>query len=186
MLHINNFLAFVLLCSITVLSTNVFARNNFSTLTYQGEDFYPTEEFYGQTKMITPKIKNIDNNIKMALLADYSKWRGTRYYLGGTTHSGVDCSALVQHLFKDSLHTSLPRTTSQQIMDGEKININSLRPGDLIFFKISPSDRHVAAYVGSHLFIHASKIRGVTISSLEQPYWADHFETARRPESLRK
>lgn len=44
----------------------------------------------------------------------------------------------------------------------------------------APSTRHVGVYVGNNQFIHASKIRGVTISDLDNTYWASHYETARR------
>jgi len=86
----------------------------------------------------------------------------------------------MQHLFRDSLQKSLPRTTFQQIRNGRKVSKNNLKPGDLVFFKTSPGDRHVGVYVGDHQFIHASKIEGVTISSLDNQYWVDHYETARR------
>lgn len=120
--------------------------------------------------------------IKAALLSQYSNWKGTRYHWGGTTHSGVDCSALMQHLFSDSLHQSLPRTTFEQIKNGKKVSKHNLKPGDLVFFKTTPGDRHVGVYIGDDQFIHASRIEGVTISSLDNQYWVDHYETARRLE----
>ncbi len=120
--------------------------------------------------------------IKTALLSQYARWKGTQYHWGGTTHSGVDCSALMQHIFNDSLHTELPRTTFEQIKNGTKVSKNNLKPGDLVFFKTTPGDRHVGVYIGDSQFIHASKIEGVTISSLYNQYWADHYETARRLE----
>ncbi|CAM3860394.1 NlpC/P60 family protein [Rahnella bruchi] len=122
--------------------------------------------------------------IKASLLSEYSNWKGTHYRLGGTTHKGVDCSALMQHIFNASLHQQLPRTTFQQIKNGQKISINDLKPGDLVFFKTSSRDRHVGVYVGDNQFIHASKIEGVTISSLDNQYWINHYETARRLELM--
>lgn len=118
--------------------------------------------------------------IKATLLTKYSHWQGTQYKLGGTTRRGVDCSALMQHFFDDSLNKQLPRTTSMQIKHGRKVSKENLKPGDLIFFKTTPTDRHVGVYVGNKQFIHASQIKGVTISSLNNPYWDDRYETARR------
>ncbi|QLK62490.1 glycoside hydrolase [Enterobacteriaceae bacterium Kacie_13] len=120
--------------------------------------------------------------IKAALLSQYSNWKGTQYHWGGTTHSGVDCSALMQHIFNDSLHKELPRTTFEQIKNGRIVSKNNLKPGDLVFFKTTPGERHVGVYIGDDQFIHASKIQGVTISSLNNQYWVDHYETARRLE----
>lgn len=119
-------------------------------------------------------------HIKAELLAKYSHWKGTKYKFGGTTLRGVDCSALMQHLFDDALNKQLPRTTSKQIKHGRQVSKQNLKPGDLVFFKTTPTERHVGVYVGNKQFIHASRTKGVTISSLENPYWVDRYETARR------
>ncbi len=78
------------------------------------------------------------------------------------------------------MNMSLPRTTGEQINHGFHIAQNELKPGDLVFFKTSKATRHVGVYVGNNEFIHASKIKGVTISSLANNYWQAHYETARR------
>ncbi|TNV11480.1 glycoside hydrolase [Buttiauxella sp. B2] len=118
--------------------------------------------------------------IKSALLNQYSKWKKTRYKLGGTTRHGVDCSALMQNIFIDALNKKLPRTTFQQIKKGIHINKGNLKPGDLVFFKTGSNHRHVGVYLGNSQFIHASTSQGVTISSLTNQYWVQHYETARR------
>ncbi|HEX4502036.1 MAG TPA: NlpC/P60 family protein [Scandinavium sp.] len=119
-------------------------------------------------------------NIKSKILAQYSQWKGTRYHFGGSSHRGIDCSALMQAIFHGSMSMNLPRTTSEQIHNGYHIAQNQLKPGDLVFFKTSGSTRHVGVYVGNNEFIHASKIKGVTVSSLANNYWQAHYETARR------
>ncbi|GBU12214.1 hypothetical protein AwEntero_08150 [Enterobacterales bacterium] len=122
--------------------------------------------------------------VKTALLAQYSHWKGTEYHWGGTTHDGVDCSSLMQQIFNDSMHKKLPRTTVQQIKKGERVSKKNLKPGDLVFFKTQPDTRHVGVYIGDNEFIHASKSQGVTISSLDDQYWINHYETARRLELM--
>lgn len=144
--------------------------------------FYQTELLDVNPSPVYEGNTGKSKNIKAALLSQYSRWKGTQYHWGGTTHRGVDCSALMQHIFNDSLHTELPRTTFEQIKNGTKVNKNNLKPGDLVFFKTTPGDRHVGVYIGDDQFIHASKIQGVTISSLTNQYWVDHYETARRLE----
>lgn len=128
------------------------------------------------------KVSNskISEHVKAELLTKYSHWQGTQYKLGGTTRRGIDCSALMQHFFDDALNKPLPRTTSLQIKHGREVGKENLKPGDLVFFKTTPTDRHVGVYVGNKQFIHASQIKGVTISSLDSPYWGDRYETARR------
>ncbi|ELY3466846.1 C40 family peptidase [Cronobacter universalis] len=118
--------------------------------------------------------------LKRALLSRYAGWKGTRYHLGGTTHRGVDCSALMQHLFAESASVSLPRTTSQQIRKGTAVRKTALQPGDLVFFSTGPRQRHVGVYIGDNQFIHASKEKGVTISSLSNGYWRARYLAARR------
>lgn len=86
----------------------------------------------------------------------------------------------MQVIFHGSMQMMLPRTTGEQIRNGVLISQDNLKPGDLVFFKTSGSTRHVGVYVGNNEFIHASKIKGVTVSSLANNYWQAHYETARR------
>lgn len=125
-----------------------------------------------------PHLKPVDTKSK--ILKQYFNWEGTRYLFGGHSHRGIDCSALIQEIFRDAVDTPLPRTTGEQILKGHHVAKGNLKPGDLVFFQTSPGTRHVGVYVGNHEFIHASKIKGVTISSLENRYWNSHYETSRR------
>ena len=126
-------------------------------------------------------LEHRDNGpLRGRILEQYQKWKGTHYAWGGTTRRGVDCSALMQHLFSDAAHLSLPRTTGEQIHRGVQIAQYSLKPGDLIFFQTGPNRRHVGVYIGNSEFIHASTSHGVTVSTLADNYWQSHFITARR------
>ncbi|MGL4430935.1 MAG: NlpC/P60 family protein [Silvania sp.] len=118
--------------------------------------------------------------LRTRILTQYHHWKGTHYRWGGTTHNGVDCSALMQHLFRDAAHLSLPRTTGEQIHRGVKVEELSLQAGDLVFFQTGEHRRHVGVYIGDHQFIHASTSQGVTVSDLSDDYWQAHFITARR------
>lgn len=118
--------------------------------------------------------------LRTRILVQYQQWKGTHYQWGGTTHNGVDCSALMQHLFQDAAHLSLPRTTGEQIHRGIQVEELSLKAGDLVFFQTGEHRRHVGVYIGGHQFIHASLTQGVTVSDLNDDYWQAHFITARR------
>lgn len=118
--------------------------------------------------------------LRTRILVQYQQWKGTHYQWGGTTHNGVDCSALMQHLFQDAAHLSLPRTTGEQIHRGIQVEELSLKAGDLVFFQTREHRRHVGVYIGGHQFIHASLTQGVTVSDLNDDYWQAHFITARR------
>lgn len=118
--------------------------------------------------------------LRSRILDQYQKWKGTQYQWGGTTQRGVDCSALMQHLFSDAAHLDLPRTTSEQIHRGVQVAQYRLRPGDLVFFQTGPNRKHVGVYIGDSQFIHASSSQGVTVSTLTDSYWQERFITARR------
>lgn len=118
--------------------------------------------------------------LQSRLLAEYAHWEGTRYRFGGHSHQGIDCSALMQELFRGAVNTPLPRTTGELLSTGRYVTRRALQPGDLVFFKTSATTRHVGVYVGNNAFIHASKMKGVTVSSLASTWWQDHYETARR------
>ncbi|MFC3023995.1 C40 family peptidase [Vibrio zhugei] len=105
----------------------------------------------------------------------YEKWRGVPYRWGGTTPTGVDCSALVQIAYEKTWQVALPRTTKQQSLVGKRIAPSHARYGDLVFFHITKNEKHVGLYLGKQRFIHASSSKGVMISRLNNPYWAARF-----------
>lgn len=176
-----NIIALVFLFSPLIVSTNSFAFNLPKEFASLGTKTISHRNSFSEHDSFMSKNNSRDTeNIRSAILSQYSNWKGTRYHLGGTTHNGVDCSALMQKIFSASFGQSLPRTTTQQIHNGQQVSKETLKPGDLVFFKTSPGQRHVGVYVGNNKFIHASSSEGVTMSSLANHYWVDHYETARR------
>ncbi len=88
-----------------------------------------------------------------------SRYLGVPYAWGGTDPaSGLDCSGLVQRVYKD-LGIDLPRTSSQQATSGTPVaNLGEARPGDLVFFDNSSSRAgidHVGIYIGDGKMIAA-------------------------------
>ncbi|ABI59133.1 NlpC/P60 family protein [Nitrosomonas eutropha] len=120
-------------------------------------------------------LENDPSFVRKRLYSQYQEWRGTRYRLGGTDHTGVDCSALVRIIFKEEFGFTLPRTALSQAEFGEKISRNELMPGDLVFFKTGGRSWHVGIYLDSKKFLHASSSQGVTISSLDNTYWKSRY-----------
>ncbi|OOH91297.1 endopeptidase [Pasteurellaceae bacterium 15-036681] len=109
-------------------------------------------------------------------------WKGTRYRLGGTTRSGVDCSGFMQVTFRDLFGINLPRMTVDQAKVGKHVSKGSLQTGDLVFFKTGrgPNGRHVGVYVKDGQFLHASTKGGVIYSDINSPYWSKTYWQARR------
>ncbi|HEX2205044.1 MAG TPA: SH3 domain-containing C40 family peptidase [Longimicrobium sp.] len=95
-----------------------------------------------------------------AMCATATRWLGVPYLWGGVTHGGVDCSGLVQAVYRLHGHV-LPRDSDQQSRAGREIDpgpeFESLRPGDLCFFTEDPGRvTHVVMSTGGPEIIHAS------------------------------
>jgi hypothetical protein len=117
-------------------------------------------------------------------IASYAQqFLGTPYVWGGNSlTSGVDCSGLVQQVFKH-FGINLPRVTYDQIGQGQAVPMNKLQPGDLLFFHTESSNQadHVGIYIGNGKFIEAPRPgKSVQISDLKSGYYADTFLGARR------
>ena len=113
---------------------------------------------------------------------------GTQYVWGGNDlKKGVDCSGLVQQVYKN-FGIDLPRTTYDQVNSGSPVGINGLRAGDLVFFdtdgKGTPS--HVGIYLGGGKMIHAPRPgKGVEVVDMTQGYYMDRFLGGRRLDNVR-
>jgi cell wall-associated NlpC family hydrolase len=108
---------------------------------------------------------------------------GVRYRFGGNTpETGLDCSGLVQLVFKESFGLVLPRRAAQMSQVGGNISKDELKPGDLVFFNtLKRAFSHVGIYVGEGKFVHAPSSGGkVRVESLNTPYWVTRFNGARR------
>lgn len=78
------------------------------------------------------------------------------YYLwGGTVGPNYDCSGLIQAGFAAS-GIWLPRDSYQQAAFTQKIEIEELLPGDLVFFGTPEKVNHVGLYLGDGCYIHSS------------------------------
>lgn len=109
-------------------------------------------------------------------------WLGTPYRLGGTTRKGIDCSAFVQQLYDNVFNTSLVRTAFQQFGMAKRLfSDDSLKEGDLVFFRtVSSRISHVGVYITNKHFVHSCSSKGVTVSSLDEKYWARTYAGAGR------
>ena len=105
---------------------------------------------------------------------------GSPYCYGGEGPSCFDCSGFVRFVF-DSNGISIPRSSREQMKVGERIpGGKSLRPGDILFFRISKKIMHSGIYLGSGSFVHAPRSGGRVRRELWGGYWEKHFLFARR------
>lgn len=118
-----------------------------------------------------------------ALIDHGMGYLGIRYRRGGTSpETGLDCSGLVQNVFRHSLGLQLPRTAADMARLGEKVDKHELMPGDLVFFKTSRrAFSHVGIYVGEGRFLHSPSSGGVVrVESMGKKYWRARYNGARR------
>ena len=107
---------------------------------------------------------------------------GTPYVYGGTGSYGFDCSGFVYYTY-GKLGFDLMRCADEQMRNGIAVSKDGLQAGDLVFFRDHGSPwlaTHVGIYVGNNQMIHASTSKGITIDSLDMPYYAERYVGARR------
>lgn len=156
------------------------------------EEFYILESTY--TKYVSKEILEYydDENIKKII--NYALELYTLPYKWGGTdiEKGIDCSYFVKYIYS-KIGINLPRTSREQFKVGKEVSKDELMCGDLVFFKKITYRKvkgktkkyeyinHVGIYLKDNEFIHAARgSKRVTISSLSEPYYKNHFAGARR------
>jgi cell wall-associated NlpC family hydrolase len=134
-----------------------------------------------QLKYAIATDASVEKLTNIPLLEVIDKWWGTKYCMGGSTDNCIDCSAFTQVIMRDVYQLSLPRTSQEQYNLAEKIELEDLREGDLVFFNTSGRDiSHVGVYLLNNKFVHAATSGGVMISDLNEKYWQPRFRGAGR------
>lgn len=110
-----------------------------------------------------------------------NEWYGAPYKYGGCRKSGVDCSCFTDILYERVYGYKAARTTAEIFKGCDKVNMKSIKEGDLLFFITNGrSISHVGVYLKSSKFVHASTSRGVIISDLNEAYYKKNFHSAGR------
>ena len=93
---------------------------------------------------------------------------GRPYVWGGEDlMNGTDCSGFTQGVYAH-FGLQIPRTSSEQSYAGERIDVRSAKPGDLVFYAQDGQVVHVMLYIGNGQVVHAeSSDTGIVISNLD-------------------
>lgn len=113
------------------------------------------------------------------------KWLHTPYLWGGMDERGIDCSAFLQRLLAEVYTIHIPRTSVQQFLTQRVERFSSVKycsEGDLVFFRTLPDTyvSHVGLYLTNDMFVNSSSSKGVSIASLNDPYWKKRYVAAGR------
>ncbi|WP_197084816.1 transglycosylase family protein [Saccharothrix sp. ST-888] len=94
---------------------------------------------------------------------------GQAYVYGGSSDGGWDCSGLTQAAFRQA-GISLPRVAADQADVASRVSLDSLQPGDLLFWSNNGSNSgvyHVAIYIGDGKYVEAANPKaGVKIETI--------------------
>lgn len=106
---------------------------------------------------------------------------GAPYRYGGSGPEAFDCSGLVAYAHQQA-GIAVPRTAAEQFSKATPVKRRELRPGDLVFFRLSGRDvGHVGIYAGDDRFVHAPQSGGhVRLASLEDEWYRQRFVGAGR------
>jgi cell wall-associated NlpC family hydrolase len=159
----------------TFCSQQLYPKPSFLNIESQTEknklkDFMDT----GYENVINTHMTNANEIIKTA-----QKYLGVPHCMGGTTMECMDCSGLLVTVFA-SYGIQLPHNSEELARYGKIIaGMDELIKGDLVFFirtyKTDKLITHSGIYVGNNKFIHTSTSNGVTITSLNDPWWNEKF-----------
>lgn len=103
-------------------------------------------------------------------VVDYAlQFVGNPYVWGGTSlTNGADCSGFTQSVMGDN-GISINRTAGQQSQGGRTVSLDSIQPGDLLFYEGSGDYGigHVSMYIGDGQVVHASNSTdGIIVSDI--------------------
>jgi cell wall-associated NlpC family hydrolase len=165
----------------TVAVSRPVVRRNITRNTRERPDTEPEEEEEIVTEEPTRELTITDVAINNAM-----KYEGVRYRYGGSTNKGMDCSGLLHISFAEAGET-VPRTSMSFFQAASPIEVKEVKKGDLMFFATGRDRKkinHVALVVevtpAEVRFVHATVSQGVTVSSLNEPYWLGKYRSSGR------
>lgn len=169
-------LIFIILCSARTSWSNDQVTCTIEALSYEHEVKYEDV-----ISFINKQEINLDQIAFPDVYVFAYTWLNTPYRYGGNSKSGIDCSRFVMRMYNEALGLQAAGSSRQIFEQGNFIDKNQLKEGDLVFFKTRGSNiSHVGIYLQDDKFVHSSTSKGVIVSSLNEPYWKKtYYKSAR-------
>lgn len=166
-----------------LISGNLFDQGHPSApkQTASAADKFASDKLISDNLFELSSVRRKGGGVYERMLRTASSQLGTPYRSGGCDpNTGFDCSGFTTWVFnRYGLH--LPRSSREQYQMGTVVAKNSLRKGDLVFFRSKRGINHVGIYLEDGKFIHSATYgKNVTISHLEEDYWRTHYAGGRR------
>jgi murein DD-endopeptidase len=132
-------------------------------------------------QLSSPAREAFEPNVGSEIVLRAISLLGAPYKWGGNGPQAFDCSGLV-HFIHRELGIDVPRTAEQQFRAATRVDLDELKPGDLVFFKTRGRRvSHVGIYAGSDRFVHAPQSgRPVEIRPLDDTYYRQRIVGAGR------
>lgn len=87
-------------------------------------------------------------------------------YGGNSLTNGTDCSGFTKLIYQQ-YGIYLPRSAYEQLFVGNEVDINDIKPGDLVLSGYNGKTHHVAIYMGDGRIVHAlNENVGIVITGL--------------------
>ncbi len=168
-------------------------KNNFYQTIFKEKTAYVSKN-YCKTMVVEEENDKIEKAIDLGskLLGYPYVWGSQRYHWGNGklntnyVHGEYDCSALVLYVYYKSNNVILDVTSRAQSLNGEKVNKNELRRGDLMFFTNESRKNktgierigHVGIYFGNNYILHTASDHAV-IEPISNTRWS-YYVSSRR------
>jgi len=140
----------------------VFSTNELTLFKNNNEITVPTGSLISSSEFLGYSYELNDSQVNFEKIA--KRFLNTPYLWGGKTKSGIDCSGLVQSIYK-TINIILPRDAKDQSKIGKTVSKN-FKIGDLAFFgKSIQNITHVGIILLNNKILHSyGRVRIDTLS----------------------
>ena len=147
-----------------------YTQDTYTENTYT-EDTYTEDVSYDDTGYEETYVEEAAPAASSAgqAIADYAtQFVGNPYVYGGSSLTGgADCSGFTMAVYSQ-FGVGLPHNAAAQSGCGTAVSLDSLQPGDLLFYEGGGGIGHVTMYIGNGQVVHASNpSNGIMISSID-------------------